>query len=133
MNLYKGCWLESLYLRKFLLSRYFKFYWFEDFTNTLLLSNFSICHLVQFNRDLWKELSIRQLWNNAVSEKFLNSCYRIRTNSVRQKFSKMAFTVSYCHKELLIRCCRHSGSASGGSTWHKVILIWRKQPSKLIQ
>ena len=46
---------------------------------------------------------------------------------------KMDFNVSYCHKELLIRCCRHSGSASNGSTWQKVILIWRKQPSKLIQ
>ena len=32
----------------------------------------------------WKQLSIRQLWNNILLEKILNSCYRIRTNSVRQ-------------------------------------------------
>ena len=46
---------------------------------------------------------------------------------------KMDFNVRYYHKELLIRCCRHSGSASNGSTWQKVVLIWRKQPSKSIQ
>ena len=32
---------EGLYLRKFLLSKYFKFYGFECFTNPMLLSNFS--------------------------------------------------------------------------------------------
>ena len=39
---------------------------------------------------------------------------------------------SYCHRGPLLRCCRHSGSASHGSTWQKVILIWWKQSSKLI-
>ena len=48
------------------------------------------------------------------------------------KFSKMTFSVSYRHKELLIRCCRYSRYASDGSTWQKAILIWRKQPSNLI-
>ena len=39
----KTRWLiEGLYVRKFLLSKYFKFYGFEDFTNPLLLWNFSI-------------------------------------------------------------------------------------------
>ena len=34
-----------------------------------------------------------------------NFCYRLRTNSVRQKFSlKMTFSASYCRKELLLRC-----------------------------
>ena len=34
-----------------------------------------------------------------------SSCYRLRTNSVRQKFSlKMTFSASYCRKELLLRC-----------------------------
>ena len=47
--------------------------------------------------------------------------------------AKMAFSVSYCHKELFLRCSRHSGSASDGNTWQKVIFIWRKQPSKLIK
>ena len=62
------------------------------------------------------------------------SCYRLRTNSVRQKFSlKMTFSASYCRKELLLRCWRHSGFASDGNTWQNIILIWRKQPSKLIQ
>ena len=45
LNLYKrtflikvnGCWLEDLYLRKFLLTKYFKFYEFEDFTNRIKL------------------------------------------------------------------------------------------------
>ena len=45
----------------------------------------------------------------------------------------MTFSVSYYHKELLLRCCRYSGSSSDGSTWQKVIFIWRKQPSNLIQ
>ena len=33
-------WLEGFDLRKFLFSKYFKFYGFEDFTNPLLISNF---------------------------------------------------------------------------------------------
>ena len=45
----------------------------------------------------------------------------------------MTFSVSYCQKELFLRCSRHSGSASDGNTWQKVIFIWRKQPSKLIK
>ena len=40
----------------------------------------------------------------------------------------MAFSLSYCHKELLLRCCRHFGSAFNGSSWQKVILSWWKQP-----
>ena len=67
-------------------------------------------------------------------EKDLNFSYRLRRNPARQKLSlKMAFSVSYCRKELLLRCCRHSGSASYGSTLQNVILIWRKPPPKLIQ
>ena len=45
----------------------------------------------------------------------------------------MAFRVSCYYKELLLRCCKNSGSASDGSSWQKVIFIWRKQPSNLIQ
>ena len=43
LNLYKSkwCWLEDLYLCKFLLSKSFEFYGFEDFINLLLQSNFS--------------------------------------------------------------------------------------------
>ena len=36
-----GCSLEGLFLRKFLLSKYFKFYGFKNFINPLLLSTFS--------------------------------------------------------------------------------------------
>ena len=50
------------------------------------------------------------------------------------KFFKNGFQCkSYCHKELLLRCCRHSGSASDGSAWQKAILIWWKQLSKSVQ
>ena len=48
-------------------------------------------------------------------------------------FAKNGFSVSYCRTELLLRCRRHSGSSSDGTTWQKVILIWRRQPPKLIQ
>ena len=53
---------------------------------------------------------------------------------MRQKLPlKMAFSVSYCRKDLLLRCCRHSGSFYYGSILQNVIPIWRKQPPKLIQ
>ena len=36
----------------------------------------------------------------------INSCYRLRTNPVRQNLSlKMTFSLSYCRKEVLLRCC----------------------------
>ena len=44
----------------------------------------------------------------------------------------MTFSVNYCYNELLLRCCRHSGSTFDGSAWQKVIFIWWKQPFSLI-
>ena len=68
----------------------------------------------------------RSLWNNILPEKDLYSCYRLRMNSVQQKFSKMAFSVCYCHKELLLRYSRHFGFASDSSTWQPGVGILLK-------
>ena len=92
----------------------------------------SNCHLVQFNRDLWKKLSIRQLQNNIFWED-AKLLLRYKNQPCATKFTKITFSVSYSHKNLRIWSCRHSGSAFDGSTWQNVILIWRKQPSKLVQ
>ena len=43
------------------------------------------------------------------------------------KVFKNGFQCKLLSKELILRCCRHYGSVSDGSTWQKVILIWRKQ------
>ena len=51
----------------------------------------------------------------------------------KTKVFKNDFQLSSCLKELLLRCCKHSGSAYDGNASQKVILLWRKQPSKLIQ
>ena len=49
-----------------------------------------------------------------VTNNMLHPCKRLRTNSVRQNL--MAFSVSYSHKERLLRCCRRPVSVSDSST-----------------
>ena len=69
--------------------------------------------------------------NNGLLENDLDSCWRLRSNSLWQKL--MTSSVNLCHKELLPRCCRHFAFVSDDNTWQKVIFIWRKQPPNSIQ
>ena len=62
------CWLESLYIRKFLFSKYLKLYKFEGFTNPLLLSNFSRTkyltgHLWSTNLKWMGRLAVKCKWS----------------------------------------------------------------------
>ena len=59
---------------------------------------------------------IMKCFNREVSKFLLPSKNELCATRV---VAKMAFSVNCCHKELLLRCCRHSGFASDGSTWQK--------------
>ena len=47
--------------------------------------------------------------------------------------SSLLSAVNYCHRKLHLRCCRHPGFVFDDNICQKVILIWWRQPSNLIQ
>ena len=86
--------------------------------------------LIQFNIHLCNKKCSTVFGKSYFST--VGSTLWLASNSFGNKHSLLS-VVKYCHKELHLRCCRNPRSAFDNNICQKVIFIWWKQPSNLIQ
>ena len=97
----------------------------------LAKSQFSFVRkLIQFNIHLCNKKRSMVLGKSYFST--VGSRLWLASNSFGNKHSLLS-AVKYCHKELSLRCCKNPRSVFDSNICQKVIFIWWKQPSNLIQ